>query len=364
MTTLNVNQVSAKFLANFAVFLALILFQSAFAATIAGIEIGSKGVKARVIEIDDNFRDSSAGGIRYSVLFSKEANPGIIDGASGKLLTDDGIRRGVSAIKELIQDMKSRFDPSFLVVVASTSFDSYDNRGAMETAIRQETGQRLEFITEEEEIYFALRTSVPAKVASAAILIDVGSGNTKIGYSNVLSKSKFDSLRIEFGSEKVATAAKARGGDFEAAVLEVIRSEVRPALRKALDGHAPVLNPRRIVFLEGGAPWVAATFSRPQDVDRNYTEMKIEDVRSARQGLRDGRGQATRMPEKAVREQDQILESPRLGLQWALAGSHLLEAILEETNARGRRIVFNRNSGWIYGYTISSYDISTKSSSR
>ncbi len=269
--------------------LAMLITMVAFPATaltIAAIEIGSKGVKARVIELDENY-SSQDQGLIYSVVYQRNENPGITDGADSNMLAKEGIKRGAAAVLELINEMKKKYDPVHLSIVASTSFDRYRNRTVLEDEIRDVTGRQIHFITEDDETYYALKTSVPRKFAQRSIIIDIGSGNTKIGYRSEFStnQKKFEAVRIEYGSGNVHDRSVARGGDFESAIRDVIKDEVRPSLQKALEGHAPVFSSRRIIFVEGGAAWVVSTFAKPQDVNLHYTELRVSDVLLARSRL-------------------------------------------------------------------------------
>ena len=331
----------------------------AWGVPIAAIEIGSTGVKGRVIDLDRT-EGLGGAGLMYKVLFKEDINVGIIDGASGGLLPTEGIRRAVGAIKNLIGQMRSH-DPVHLTVVGSTSFDSYTNRIALENAIAEETGLRVRFITQTDEIFFALRASVPRSWEQRAILIDVGSGNTKLGYHSVLAGSKkFESLRIEMGSAKLRDAALTRGGDFVQSAKAIIDQDVRPALRAQFNGHAALFNPRRSIFVEGGAAWASATFAQPAAINSQYTKLGILDFARARQSMQSTVTPVSSMPELAKVEQARILDEPRLGLLWALAGSMLIEAIIEEVRPANRDIFFNRNTGWIIGYAISDYEESIK----
>jgi hypothetical protein len=324
-----------------------------YAVPIAAIELGSTGVKGRVIEVNRS-ADTSLG-IQYQVLFRKDINAGIIDGATNQELTEEGIERGVAAVQQLIGEMK-QFDPARFVMVASTSFDNYRNRLAFQNALEKATGYPVKFITTDDEIFYALKTSISKKMELNSLLIDVGSGNFKIGYHHALAKNKFESFRVEIGSASIRDRAVQMGGDYEQAVRAVLDRDIRPELRKKLLGHGPVFSPRRIILLEGGAPWVAATFAKPQSSKEQYTRLERGDIAKSRIAMRATTASTDSLLPEAVRDQNEILESSKLGYRWAIAGSMLLEVILDEINARDRPVIFNRFTGWILGYAISDYE--------
>ena len=330
---------------------------SLFAQTIGVIEVGSSGVKARVIEIK---RASSAADsqqspeIIYKELFRREINSNVVDGAVNRALLANKIQETAIAVSSLVAEMK-RFDPASLKLVGSTSFDNYTNRSALEDAIEKAVGQRVAFISADDEIFYALRTSVRKQLLPRSILIDIGGGNTKLGYfSQYIPGKNFASVKFEYGTRTLhAKAVKLNPNDVRQATLQIIDNEVRPLLREAVARNAGLSNPTRRVYIEGGTPWAFATYAQPRKSTDSYNYLNRGDIDRVLNLLSSGGLTTAGLSD----QQASIVSSVGdvYSQEQYMVGGLLLKAILEELKINNREFAFNRFGGWSIGYAISVY---------
>lgn len=174
-------------------FLLFILFISlgAFAQSsrYAGIEIGSKGIKISVIDVN-NIKKGD-----YDILGYWTENVGIAKGIAidGNLAVEDMDRAGIVALDNL-QRIKNKYGvpDENIYVVASSGVALANNKQALIDKIKTTTTKDLDFITAEAEGKMLLKGSIPSTDYQDAIVLDIGGGNTKGGYVDVLNDNKFE----------------------------------------------------------------------------------------------------------------------------------------------------------------------------
>jgi hypothetical protein len=323
------------------------------AEVIAAIELGSKGVKVRVIDINTKAGDSDSVA-EYKILYKVNSNPGIIDGAKDGFLSTEGIERGAKAVAEHLNALR-KFDPVYSVIVASTSLDLYNNRPVFERRIRELSGIEVKLISGPEEIYYAMRTSIRPKLESRSMLLDIGSGNTKLGFHTKNNARRFESFTVDYGTANLAKKAIERGGDYSTTVAKIIDEEIRPVIRKELASVGGYTNIRRRIYMEGGTPWAVSSFSKPLEINKPYTYLNVSDVRKTAQRFTNSDWSVPDLPQYAEDGISEVLDVFPPHKRELQAGSALLVAVLEEIKADTRPIIFNRDGGWVIGYLMASY---------
>jgi exopolyphosphatase/pppGpp-phosphohydrolase len=329
---------------------ALVCFSAANAEIVAGIELGSKGIKAIAIDYKGLDRDGQQS---YKIVFREDIRADVIDGAKDGLLLESKIGEAVNAVSTLFTRLK-QFDPQYFVIVGSTSFDNYKNAPALGTAIFEKINHKVAYITSDEEIFYALKASVRKKFLSRSILIDIGSGNTKIGYATPMNPKGFESTRFEYGTKSLAEKAIKAGGDFPEAVRQIIRSEIVPAVRSAIQKQPGIASVHRRIYIEGGASWAVATYAQPENVDKPFTYLNSKDIDTVTKRFESNDLKIVNMPQKA--EDTFIKISDNFDAKQLHAGANILRTLMTEINASQRTIVFNRDGGWILGYIIANYN--------
>jgi len=332
---------------------ALLFSLSAFAEpqVVAGIEIGSKGIKAIAVEID-----VKSDGEEYSVrsVYKKQRNSNLMAGVSADgLLQEDRIAAAKTEIASLFKELKSK-DPQFIVVVASTAFQNVKNRAALSDAVLEATNQKLEYIVADEEMYYGLLACVPAKRLTSSILIDIGSGNAKMGYATPMASDGFESEVIPFGTITLKEAGAKVGPKGVDTILE---SDVAPKVKKAMQDKPGLGSLQRRIYIVGGAAWAATNLARPQDIDKAYVRLSVGEVQSLARRLADGSFSPKSGSEKADAEASRIMDV--FSTDDLRAGVGLLSTILSELNGSKRAIIFPREGaegGWLYGYMFAKYN--------
>jgi tetratricopeptide (TPR) repeat protein len=149
-------------------------------AVYGGVEIGSKGVKAQAYRIGlkgDEFYD-------LQEVFRESINTTIIAGVKETgAFSKDGIEETAQAVKTLIEKLKEKGVPrNNIFVVTSSAISSVKNRDELAKRVEEITGYKVEFLTVKDEVLYGIAGAVPPKYFYNSIFVDVGSGNTKIGY--------------------------------------------------------------------------------------------------------------------------------------------------------------------------------------
>ena len=336
----------------------LILFLSVLpglshADVLAAIELGSKGIKA--IAIDYNGR-AVTGEQTYKVLLREDIKADLIGGASDGFLSEKKIADAATAVATLFARLKS-LDPQYFTIVGSTSIVKYNNFEVLNNAIADKVklkNDAIKYITSDEEIFYALKASVRNKYLPKSILIDIGSGNTKIGYYSPMSPNGFESTMIDYGTKKLADKAIAAGGDYKSALKKIVQDEVSPTLSKAIQSQPGIASRQRKIYIEGGASWAVATYAHPELIEKPFTYLTLAEVEAV--------GNRFDREDLAIQAKTEAAEAAFLKIgdnfdpKQLQAGSTILRTILREIGAGQRTIVFNREGGWILGYIITEYN--------
>lgn len=316
---------------------------------VSAIEIGSKGIKAVAYQISglDNEEQYVA-----KKIFDQKINPTIMSGVVDGNIKAEKIEETAKAVDVLFRQLKL-LDPQFIVIVSSTAFDKINNKSALEKAIRDITGQDIRYIRGDEEIYYGLLSCVPQKRISGSILIDIGSGNTKLGYSTPMSANGFESVVLKYGTVTLKEAAMA-SGNFKDNLAALYNSDIGSPLRKAIQDKPGLANPNRRIYIVGGASWAAANMARPQDIDKQYVTLKLTEISAINRQLLDGGYTPNNLSPKAEKTITNIMDvfTPE-DLQ---SGTTILTSMLTDLGGDRRKIIFPREGGWVIGYMFAQYN--------
>jgi exopolyphosphatase/pppGpp-phosphohydrolase len=330
-----------------------------------GIEIGAKGVKATVIDVT-----GGADGYDVKVLLAATQNTTLTAGlaASGQF-DAKALKDTAAAVARFAAVMRKEQNvPTARIYVVGSSglFSAIEdkpdaiktNQESLARAVREAADFRMDFIDVRREVELSIAGIVPARYAGSAVLLDVGSGNTKGGYRQ---DRECVFVGIPYGSvtfaDRVKKASPART---YAESADALREEILiPALKKELEGKAGLLERRR-VYLSGGAVWALATIVRPGDRS-NYTALTADDVATYRKMLGQGTGayptpDLSGITDLAVRRaaEREIAQVKKVYTpEQMLAGAEILQA-LATTFAfdKDKQVYFARNAqvGWILAY--------------
>jgi tetratricopeptide (TPR) repeat protein len=325
-------------------------------AVYGGVEIGSKGVKAQAYRIGlkgDEFYD-------LQEVFRESINTTIIAGVKETgAFSKDGIEETAQAVKTLIEKLKERGVPGDnIFVVASSAISSVKNRDELAKRVEELTGYKLEFLTVKDEVLFGIAGAVPPKYFYSSIFVDVGSGNTKIGYLEKVGDSiNVRSFEIPYGTVSLTERAS-KGKDFRAELVGVLSKEVEPVLKREAQKNPAYLN-RQNVFLVGGIVWAITTLQKPGQVEEAYVKLSSSDIKNFTLTIPknpdrvlnpDLSNLKPELRDKAKKQIEKVKDV--FSLDNLYAGGMLLDSIGRTFNFEKRNLIFPRYGNWLVGYVV------------
>ncbi len=232
-----------------------------------GIEIGAKGIRALAVEI--------AAPAEPRIVMLKNENTTLVGGlAANKQFSPKALEQTVAVVGRLAQKIRDDFkvpDSRLYIVGSSGLFAPLvgnaelikASKEVLVQAIRKQTGLTMDFVSVKREAELTILSVVPTKDRAAAVLIDIGSGNTKGGSATSAGLVTFG---IPFGTVSFADRVKqsAGGGSFVETADKQREQILMPKLRESLKGKAELVQRKR-VYLAGGSVWALATFMKPAD---------------------------------------------------------------------------------------------------
>jgi hypothetical protein len=239
-----------------------------------GIEIGAKGVKAVVLRLRQ-----TAHGVVYDLAVPPQtANTTLVAG-----LAENGIfaRSAVEDTARAVGRFHERFrgehkipagrihicgSSGLLAPLARRAELLEANKRHLNDAVRKETGQEVGFVDAVTEMGLSYRACVPARQLDESLLIDLGSGSTKISYTES-GGARLVPLSVPFGSVSLADEVERRraekGGAFSAELAGVLRDHEKLDGVRAAVRRDPGLTNQKHLCLVGGVVWALATLQQP-----------------------------------------------------------------------------------------------------
>lgn len=262
--------------------IALVNAQSDQSANLfGGIEIGSKGVKITILNIQNPKK-----GIFEIKDFWTE-NAGIARGISidGKLQKDDVENTALIVQKnynKLLNDFK--VENAKIFIIGSSGVAMASNTKELVLKVKELTGKDLEFITSETEARLLVKGGIPPSRYLNALILDIGGGNTKGGYVGVFNDDNFVFMPLNLNLGTVTLTErikkKAKSEDF----LEFLKttSRYKDSLGIEVDKMydvRPLSRKKKFIYMSGGAVWAFATLSATKPIE-NFHEFSIQEVKN------------------------------------------------------------------------------------
>jgi tetratricopeptide (TPR) repeat protein len=330
------------------------------AVSYAVIEIGSKGVKASVVT---SSRDSK-GRPNYEAGFRKSINTNIIQGvADTGEFTAEAIDETAKAVAELANAIRvaSPNLGNHIIVVGSSALSGAMNRNELAEKVKEQTGFTPRFVTSAQEMTYALYGSINDTLAYKAALLDIGSGNGRLGYlisprgDRPAGEAVIDLRAGSVSLAELANKARKPGEDYLPALNRVVDSDIAPKLTAELKQY-PVIRRHKYFVLVGGAAWAMTTLLKPEDQD-SYVTLSADDLRTYFDRLASNPDVLlnpdlnqianTKVREKAAKQLEAVKKT--FTVENLLAGARLLKAVAEANPFGKAEIVFARDGSWGYG---------------
>ncbi len=337
---------------------------------IAGIEVGSKGVKLTVIEhslTDKNY---------FKLLKDSSINSDFIS------FTAASFEATMNALTGLYTYAKKEWSiaPADIATVISSGVkaqaDKTNKNGHLQTfidAFKIKSGEDervVEVISVLKESMLSHYGIVTEDNRYNTFLIDIGSGNTKGGYFNIETKS-FVMFQLPSGTKSTTNLAEKGCGDgcdftgFKNQVGVVVDSLEKKEIIYAVNASGAYPSSSTMA-LSGGIAWAVATLLYPEKTDQQVVEVTYKDVARFRENLIRYyadipdtnklviKGMAPADVSKIRKQVQKIINV--FDVKSLLAGSTLMLRIMRQFEAANSskkyRLIKNGQTGWITGYIL------------
>jgi exopolyphosphatase/pppGpp-phosphohydrolase len=246
----------------------------------AGIEIGSKGVKMTVLDVDNIKRG------KYEVKSFWTDNIGISKGISvnGKLASDD-IERAVKSVAENYFKIKNEFGvlDKNIYIVGSSGVAMASNTEELINEIKLEINKDLDFIDPNEEAKMLLKGSIPPVDYKNSMVLDIGGGNTKGGYVEPKNNNLvFFPVSLKYGTVTLTEEIlKFQKISLTTSNYNEIQFIFLPKLRKQVKemyNSGPNALDKENIYMSGGAVWAFYTLYMNSNPSDNYNSFRLRDV--------------------------------------------------------------------------------------
>ena len=333
-----------------------------------GIEIGSRGVKATAI----NFT-RKGNGYDVKILYTETINTSIMKLKDNRF-TPEGLKEAADAVEKMFTKLQAEYQvPVEQIYIVGSSGLRADNKPELVSAVNKAIGRPMSFLTVELEVQLSIAGTIPRKrddetkplnEREVALLLDIGSGNTKGGYQQPDSpKEEFVTMGIPFGTVSFTNEVnklrkvEADLSGFVADAMVIAPGILNEQLRKEVEKKPGMLYRKR-VYLSGGIIWAMATLMHP-DNRRAFVTLTTDDIamfhyraRNDMDGLLNP--DLSRIDEQKRAEIKKEIDAVKATFtpKNIIAGAEILNAVSAEFKLQNKEVWFARfgNLSWILSY--------------
>jgi hypothetical protein len=319
-----------------------------------GIEIGSKGVKATAIELEE-----TPGGPVVKTILTNVSNTTVTSGVArtGKYAADaiqDTATEAGKFARKMIDELGIPAEK--IRVIGSSGLLAASNREELVEAVAKATGlPPMEFLTPCREVELTIVGLVPESERPRALLVDVGSGNTKGGLIGAGGNASCFSVPLGSVTFADRVTKEAAGGSFPATAERLRSTILEPSITEQVRAN-PELASRPVVFLSGGAAYAMSTLLHPEAISQTRVSLTSGDIAAYLKLVGEGQKVPTpsldsiTQPEvraKAEQEVRNVLDT--FTPENLLAGAEMLAALSTALRFEGKTLVFDRSgtTAWI-----------------
>jgi exopolyphosphatase/pppGpp-phosphohydrolase len=176
-----------------------------------GIEIGSKGVKITVVDIQNPKKAI------FEIKDFWTENTGIARGISidGNLQKDDIDKTAIIVAQNYYKLLNEyKIEDAKIFIIGSSGVAMAKNTDDLVAKVKELTKKTMDFITSETEAKLLVKGGIPPSRYLNALILDIGGGNTKGGFVGVFNDDNFVfmPLNLNLGTitltEKIKKKAK------------------------------------------------------------------------------------------------------------------------------------------------------------
>ncbi len=336
---------------------------------IAGIEVGSKGVKLSIIE--KSLTDSKS----FKALKDTSVNSDFISFSSASY---DATLTGAASLYNYTRQ-KWQIKPEDIAVLISSGVkaqaDKLNKANHLLTFIEafkikiNEEDRKVDIVNVFDESILSHFGIISDAERFSTFLIDIGSGNTKGGYFKNNNTNDFVMFQIPSGTKSTTNLSeKACGANcsfqqFNTSVGSVVDSLEKNEIIYAVNASGAYPSSSTMA-MSGGIAWAVATLLYPEKSDQNQVEVTYKDVERFRTGLLKFYADIPDTNKLVIKGiKPAALSKIRMELQKVvnvfdtkslLAGSTLMLRIMRQfesvNSSKKFRLIKNGQVGWITGY--------------
>ena len=266
----------------FKIIATLLLFCSAKSVAqnlYAGIEIGGKGLKVYIIDVRsvekeivviENFWSDN-----ISLLGGIIANGAMTDSDMNATILKVAVE-----YKKVVDEFK--IDKNKIYIVISSGVSIANNTSTLLDKIKNEINVNTGVITTEKESKFLFKNGVPTKFQEEALLLDIGSGNTKGGFIEKKNGvNGFSNLNMNLGTVSLSEVLNKHNkllnfNDFVTAT-DNYYSTLSQDIKNIFEAKNGCFDKKK-VYISGGSIWAFYTLFYEDDSRRNFLEFNPSDV--------------------------------------------------------------------------------------
>jgi hypothetical protein len=256
------------------------------ASVFAGIEVGSKGVKLSVVDVDKNAKSGGA----FTILKDTAVNTDFISFSNASsAATLDGL---YSLYTVANKDLKIPTTRIFTVV--SSGVKSQAEKDAKKNMIDdlvssfrekiKEPARMVEVVDVMQEARLSHLGIVPESKRYTTFLIDIGSGNTKGGYFPNGNTRDFKLFQLNWGTKSTANATEKRCeetdktlSNFNRQLYRVLSGAENTEIIYAVNSSGAYPLSDNIAF-SGGIAWAAAMLVHPEQYSRPVVTVTFDEI--------------------------------------------------------------------------------------
>lgn len=305
----------------------------------AGIEIGSKGIKMTVLDVDN----ISKGNYRAKTFWTE--NIGIAKGIAkdGNLAKED-INKAVAIVFENYMKILNEFEVvgENIFIVGSSGVAMAKNTQELKDKIYLATTKTLEFIDAQTEGKMLLKGCVPPAEYPNSVILDIGGGNTKGGYIDIKNNNVFVffPLSVNYGTITLTETIikKTKRDDLSEfkdelfAFLPILRNQI-----DAMYSSNPEALSKKKIFMSGGAVWAFYTLFKGEPRS-SFGKFTLDDVLDYHAILKNNFSKFEQLA-KTDKEVERVFAT--YSQKHLIAGSNILLSTLEAMpNIKKKKLYF------------------------
>lgn len=331
----------------------LALTYTAQAQLFGGIEIGSKGIKMTVLQVESIKRST------YDVKEFWTENVGIAAGIGidGLLLKEDIDKAGAVVLanyKKMLTEYK--IEDKNIFIVGSSGVGLANNTNELVAKIKELTNKKIEIISSSLEAKLLLRGCIPPKNYLNSVIIDIGGGNAKGGYAKEINDSAvFFPISCDLGTvtltEIINKKCKQKTVfEFNENLFDYL-PVMRESFKKMYSSRAESQEKTNI-YISGGAAWAFYTLLNGAKAEENFTQVQYDDILALRTIAENNYQRFVTSAESNVEMQKVLKTYQQKNL---IAAFNLLETCLEVVpNIQSKKIYFAKQGqiAWLVSYVF------------